>query len=323
VTRRGFWLFSAMGVLWGLPYLLIKVAVRDVSPATLVCGRTAIGALILVPIALSRGEMRPVLARWRPLVAYTVFELAIPWWLLTEAEKRLPSSLSGLLVAAVPLVGAVIAWRLALRGDANADRDRLGARGLGGLGLGLVGVGVLVGFDVSSADLGSVGLVGVVVVGYAIGPAILARCLGELPALGVVAWSLLLTTLGYAPFALTELPSRPPPAHALAAVAALGVLCTALAFVLFFALIGEVGPVRATVITYVNPAVAVILGVAFLHESFGTATALGFVLVLGGSYLSTSSARPGRRRLPAAVAGQGEVLGAGSAGDGDRRDRRP
>ena len=158
MSRRGTILFAAMCVIWGLPYLLIKVAVRDLTPATLVFFRTAIGATILVPIALARGELRPVLTRWRPLVAYTVVELAIPWVLLSTAEKKLPSSLSGLLVAAVPLVGALMAWSI-------HDREALGRRGVLGLFVGLAGVAALVGFDVTGANAGSVALVAFVVLG--------------------------------------------------------------------------------------------------------------------------------------------------------------
>jgi len=270
VSRRGTMLFAAMCVIWGLPYLLIKVAVRELTPATLVFFRTAIGASILVPIALARGELRPVLARWRPLLAYTVVELAIPWVLLSTAEERLPSSLSGLLVAAVPLVGALIAWSIHLR-------EPLGRQGVLGLFVGLAGVATLVGFDVSGGNAGSIALVAVVV-------------------LGVIAWSLVLCAAVYTPIALTRLPSHTPSAHVIEAVLVLGVVCTALAFVLFFHLIGEIGPVRATVITYVNPAVAVVLGVVFLHESFGPGTAVGFGLILTGSVMAT---RVGRTRLAA------------------------
>ena len=280
-----------MGVIWGIPYFLIKVAVQDFSPATLVFARTGIAALVLVPLAARRGELTPVLARWRPLLVYSAVEIAGPWVLLSSAERRLPSSLSGLLVAAVPLVGAAVAWSL-------GGHDPLGRRGVTGLVVGLVGVGVLVGFNVSGAQLGAVVMVAGVVVGYAAGPIILARRLADLPVLGVVAASLGISAVAYAPFALTELPPASTPAHVLVAVAVLGVICTALAFVLFFKLIGEVGPVRAVVITYVNPAVAVLLGVAFLHESFGVATAAGFVLILAGSVLATRS----RRCSPAGAA---------------------
>jgi drug/metabolite transporter (DMT)-like permease len=273
-----------MGVLWGIPYLLIKVAVEDFSPAALVFCRTGIGAVLLVPIALARHQLWPVFARWRALLAFTVAELAIPWVLLSEAEEKLPSSVSGLLVAAVPLVGALLIWIVGRRGH----DDALGARGLLGLVVGFVGVAVLVGFDLSGADGPSAALVGVVVIGYALGPLIQHRALSDLPALGVVAASLSICAIIYAPFAFSELPAAVPPARVVASVVVLGVVCTAAAFIVFFALIAEAGPVRATVVTYVNPAVALVLGVAFLHEHFGVATAAGFVLILGGSVLSAT-----------------------------------
>jgi drug/metabolite transporter (DMT)-like permease len=289
VTRRGWVLFAAMCVIWGIPYLLIKVAVRDLTPATLVFARTATGALVLVPLAAARGQLRPLLAVWRTVVVYTVVEIGIPWVLLASAERRLSSSLTGLLVAAVPLAGTVLA-RL------TGSRDRVDARAVLGLLLGIAGVAALVGLDVGRADLGAVAGVGLVVVGYATGPLLISRSLADVPAMGVVAASLGLCAIGYAPFALAQRPASLPNGRVLAAVGVLGVVCTAVAFVAFFHLITEVGPVRATVITYINPAVAVALGVAFLGESFSNGTALGFVLVLAGSFLATR-----RQQTPAAV----------------------
>lgn len=281
-----------MGIIWGIPYLLIKVAVRDFTPASLVMARTGLGALLLFPIALRRGDVTVVARRWRPLVAYTIVELAIPWGLLSQAEKRLPSSLSGLLVAAVPLVGAVIAL-------GSATRDRLSRLQVAGLAVGLAGVVVLAGLDLSGAAAASIAEVGVVVVGYAAGPAILARHLSDLPALGVVAASLLLCAVLYAPAGVARLPGHLPGWRVIASVAVLGVVCTAAAFLLFFALIREIGPVRATVITYVNPVVAVTLGVGFLGERAGWSTLLGAALILAGSVLAT-----GRYRRGAALAGK-------------------
>ena len=287
MSRRGVLLFVALGIIWGIPYLLIKVAVRQVDPVALVFFRTSIGAVLLVPVAAARREMAVVLRRWPPLVLYTLVEVAVPWVLLSRAEQTLSSSLTGLLVAAVPIVGVVVApW--------TGNHDRIGLRAAIGLVIGLVGVAVLLGFDVSASDTGAVAVIGVVVLGYALGPAIVARSLRDVPSLGVVALSLLACALGYAPFALTRLPTHVA-VHVVLAVVVLGVVCTAVAFVVFFALIAEVGPVRATVITYVNPAVAVALGVAFLHEAFSIATAAGFVLILAGSALAAR-----RRRAPLA-----------------------
>ncbi|MHB8718965.1 MAG: DMT family transporter [Candidatus Dormibacteria bacterium] len=280
MSRRAWLLFTAMGVIWGIPYLLIKISVGVLSPPTLVFCRTAIGGLLLLPLALAHGDIRPVLRRWRWMLVYTVVELAVPWLLLSEAETQLSSSLSGLLVAAVPLVGAAIAT--VLRSD-----DRLDSRRGLGLVVGFAGVGALVGLDLSHTSLVAFLEVGVVVVGYALGPVIISRRLDGVPATGVAATSLALTALIYAPPGLTHLPATWPPLGVVLSVLALGAVCTALAFVLFFALIAAVGPIRATVITYVNPAVALILGVVVLGERLTLGAGAGFVLVLTGMILAT------------------------------------
>jgi drug/metabolite transporter (DMT)-like permease len=286
MSRRGWLLFLAMGVIWGVPYLMIKVAVGSITPASLVFLRTAVGGLLLLPLAASRGQLRPLLARWRPLLAYTAVELALPWFLLSNAERRLSSSLTGLLIAAVPLVGALLGW---LTGG-----ERLGLRRILGLAVGIAGVAALVGLDLTGGDTWAVVQIGLVAIGYALGPFILARYLTDAPRMGVVAASLILTAIVYLVPAAVQLPHRMPPVNVIVAVLVLAVLCTSVAFVLFFALIDEVGPVRATVITYVNPAVAVALGVALLHEKFTVGIAVGFLLVLAGSVLATRRS-PARR----------------------------
>ena len=283
MTRRGWLLFAAMAVIWGIPYLLIKIAVGELTPVMLVFLRTAVGAALLLPIAAARGGLRPLLPYWRWVLAYTIVEVSLPWFLLADAERRLSSSLTGLLVAAVPLIGAVVTWLT--RGD-----ERLDIRRVGGLVVGLAGVGALVGLDVSFRDLGAVGEVALVALGYATGPIIVARRLPGVPSIGVVATSLVVTALAYAPLASRQLPSTVPSPRVLLAVAVLAVVCTALAFLLFFALIGEVGPVRATVITYFNPAVALLLGVTLLREPFTLGAVIGFSLILVGSLLATRRA---------------------------------
>lgn len=279
MSRRGALLFAAMCLIWGIPYLLIKVAVDDMSPSVLVLGRTAIAALLLVPIAAFRGELRPLLPHWAPLVVFAAIEIAIPWVLLGAAETKVSSSLTGLLIAAVPLVAALIA--------VGTGAERLGLGSMIGLGLGIVGVAAIVGVNLEGAHVVPLVQIGLVAVCYAVGPAILQRWLGGLPALGVIAASLSLTALAYVPIAAFSLPDETPSAAALGSVLALAVVCTAIAFLLFFALIGEIGPVRATVITYVNPAVAAVLGVAILDEQFTVGMGVGFVLVLAGSVLAT------------------------------------
>ena len=294
MSKRGWVLFAAMSLIWGIPYLLIKVADEELTPATVVFLRTGVAALLLVPIAARRNLLRPLLAKWQWLVIYTVVEIAGPWLLLTHAETRLSSSLSGLLIAAVPLIGAIVLAGLGSSGQHdNRHDDRLDAKRLLGLLVGLGGVGVLVGVDVSGSDAWAVVEIAVTAVGYAVGPIIIARRLTDLPTLGVVAASLGLTALGYAPVALTQLPSHVSGRVAWS-IAGLALVCTALAFIVFFALIAEVGPARATVITYVNPAVALVLGVLLLNEDFTVGIAIGFPLILLGCFFATARNRPPR-----------------------------
>jgi drug/metabolite transporter (DMT)-like permease len=288
LSRRGALLFAAMCVIWGIPYLMIRVAVRELAPDTLVFLRTGLAALLLVPLAVRRDELRPLLARWRPLLAYTAIEVALPWVLLARAETKLTSSLTGLLIAAVPLVGALI---LSLSGE----RDRLGGRRWIGLLVGLVGVAAIVGLNLGHVNVVALVEIALVAVCYAVGPIILSRHLSGSPPLGVVAASLALTAIVYAPFAAVHWPSRMPPAHVVESVVGLAAGCSAAAFLLFFALIAEVGPLRATVITYVNPAVAAVLGVVLLSERLTAGMLIGFALVLLGCVLATG-------RSPEAVA---------------------
>ena len=281
MTRRGWTLFAVMCVLWGMPYLLIKVAVEELAPAQLVLLRTGLAAAVLLPYAAWRGQLRPVLAHWRPLLVFTALELAVPWLLLASAEQELSSSLTGLLVAAVPLVAA-FAGRLS--GGERLDRTRLA-----GLGLGVAGVAALVGLDVHADDALSVVEVGVVVVCYAVAPLVASRWLSDLPAAGVTALALVATAVLYAPFGLPGL--AVPTGRVVLAVVVLAVACTVVALLAFFALIAEAGPHRALVITFVNPAVALALGIALLDEPLTLGALVGLPLVVGGCVLATRATR--------------------------------
>jgi drug/metabolite transporter (DMT)-like permease len=280
VTRRSLLLFVAMSVIWGIPYLFIRIAVSDLSPVVLVFARTAIGALILLPVVVARGELRCLFKSWIPLLALAAVEIGVPWLMLANAEQRITSSLAGLLISAVPLVGVVIATSL-------GNREHLGFASIGGLLLGVVGVAAIVGFDLRASDWLALAEVGVVVVGYAVGPVIISRYLTGLPSMGVIAVSLAACAIVYAPVAAVQWPKVVPPLDTIVSVGVLAVVCTALAFVLFVALIAAIGPVRATVITYINPAVAALLGVTVLRESFTFGMGVGFVLVIAGSVLAT------------------------------------
>lgn len=279
MSRRGWALFAAMCLIWGIPYLLIRVAVRDLSPADVVFFRTAAATLLLLPIAVRRGDLVAVFRRWRPLLLFTAIEVTAPWWLLSTAEQHMSSALTGLLIAAVPLFGVVLSRLL---GSAEVfDRVRLT-----GLALGLAGVVSLVGLQLGHVNGLAVAAVLVTAVGYAAGPLVLARRLADLPAVGVTTASLALTTVVWAAPAAVSLPSHVS-GDVVASMVGLAVVCTAAAFVIFFALIAEVGPTRATVITYVNPAVAILLGVVVLGEHFTLGMAIGFPLVIAGSILAT------------------------------------
>ena len=286
MTPRGRLLFAAMSLIWGVPYLFIKVAVEDFSPAAVVFGRTALAALLLVPLAAGRGMLRPLLAHWPWLVVFAGVEVAGPFFLLTFAEQRISSSLTGLLVAAVPLLGLVFGRLVGLA-------DPIDARRLAGLLVGVVGVGVLVGVDLHADSWVAVVAVMFAAAGYAIGPIVADQRLAGLPSLGVSAVAMGVTALAYLPFAVLDRPADLGAALADSwwAIAVLGIVCSALAFLVFFALMAEVGPTRATVITYVNPAVALLLGVLVLGEPLTLGLLVGFPLVLLGSALAT-------RRVP-------------------------
>jgi drug/metabolite transporter (DMT)-like permease len=283
MTRRGWLLFLAMCLIWGLPYLFIRIAVEHVSPGALVFVRTGLGALVLLPIALMRGQVRPVLAHWQPLVLFAVIEIMIPWMLLSHAEQEITSSLAGLLVAAVPLFGA-LAFLL------TASAEKFSRFQLSGLFLGFAGVASLVGLDLGHLSvLPIVEMIGVAIC-YAAGPIILTRWLSDLSGLGVMSCSLALTAVVFTPIGVAQWPAEVP-AEAWLSIGVLALVCTALAFLLFVKLIAEAGPTRATVITYVNPAVAVTLGVLLLDEPITTGMMVGFPMILVGCVIAAGGSK--------------------------------
>jgi drug/metabolite transporter (DMT)-like permease len=292
VTQRGLILFAGLGIAWGIPYLFIKIAVGELEPAMVVFARSALAAILLLPLALFRREVVAVVRRWKPMLAYTLVEIVVPWYFLSSAEQKLPSSTAGLLLAAVPLAGVAVAFFM-------GRPERLTRINWLGILFGMLGVAALVGLDVGGSDLPSVLEVGVVVIGYALGPAILSRWMPELPGVGVVAVSLAAAALIYIPVVLLarSWPTAWPSAEVIWSIVVLAVICSALAFLLMVWLIAEIGPVKSTTITYVNPAVAIIAGVVVLGERVTIWTVIGFVLVLSGSWLVTR----GKRRVETPV----------------------
>jgi drug/metabolite transporter (DMT)-like permease len=287
MTRRAWLLFGAVSLLWGVPYLFIKVAVDEVPPVTVVFVRVALAASLLLPLAARRGALRGLASRLPALVLLALLEITVPFVLISMGEQRISSSLTGLLIAALPLFVALLALRF--------DRtERVSGLRLLGLLLGIGGVALLLGLDVGGDAEQLVGAVLVLLATlcYAASTLVVKWAFSEVAMLGVVAVATAVATVLLALPAVALTPARLPGVHVVLALFALGVLCTAAALVLYFALIVEAGPSRAAVITYLNPAVAVTLGVAVLGEPLTPAIVLGFLLIIAGSLLATQSAAP-------------------------------
>ena len=311
MSRRGWAMFAAMGVIWGMPYLLIKIAVGGVSVPVLVLARVTIGTALLLPVALRRKQFDALRGAWGWLAVFAIVEVILPWFALAEAERGISSSLTGLLIAAVPIIVAVLS--LFVRGG-----DRLSAIRWTGLLIGLAGVALLAGPNLvgRGATVGSarsVAEVLFVALCYASGPLIMKAKLGHVPPIAMTAASLALATVVYAPLAALSWPAAMPSAKVLAAIAGLALVCTAAAFLIFFSLIGEVGPARASVITYINPAIAVALGVSVLGERVTPVMLAAFVTILVGSVLATRPSRPAQTAAPAtAKVAAGSSVAAGA-----------
>lgn len=293
MSRRGWVLFALMGVLWGIPYLMIKVAVEGVSVPVLVFARTAVGAAILLPLALRGGRIAELRKHWKPLLAFAAIEIIVPWWLLADAERHITSSLTGLLIAASPIVGVLVARM-------TGGGERLGPVRWIGLGVGLAGVVVLAAPGLAGGQPLAIVEVLLVAVCYATAPQIAARKLADVPALPMTAVCLGFAALVYAVPAGLTWPTALPSTQVLAALGGLAIFCTALAFIVFFALIREVGTSRALVFTYLNPAVAVTAGVLLLSEPLTPTIVVSFVLILAGSVFATAAkSRKGETVVPA------------------------
>jgi drug/metabolite transporter (DMT)-like permease len=286
-------MFAAVSLLWGVPYLFIKVAVAELPPVTVVFVRVAMAALLLWPVAVRRGALRGLRRRLPQVLLLSLTEIVVPFLLISMGEQYVTSSLTGLLIASLPLFVAL----LALRFDAA---ERVSGLRLLGLVLGIGGVAALLGIDVrgDSAQLLGAAMVLLATGSYAVSTLVIKRSFTDTSMLGVVAATTTIASLLLAPFTVALTPPRMPSLQVVLALVGLGVLCTATALMLYFALIVEAGPSRASVITYLNPAVAVALGVAVLHEPLTAAIIGGFVLIIVGSWLSTrpSAARTLRVR---------------------------
>ncbi len=289
MSREAWALFAGMSIVWGVPYLFIKVAVSELDPAAVAGSRTLLAALVLLPLAARRGAIRPTLRLWPWVVAFALLEMAGPWLLLGHAETRVSSGFAGLMIAAVPIIGVLVAR---LRGEPGAFAPVR----LLGLGVGVLGVAGLVGLDSLAGQVDALSVLQLlaVAVGYAVAPVIANTRLAGVPSLGVIALSVALVAILFLPWTIAGYATGRPSGAVIGSVLALGLVCTALAFVWFFRLISLAGPVRATVITFLNPAVAVGLGLVVLGEPLTRGMALGFPLVLLGAFLATRAPAAGR-----------------------------
>jgi drug/metabolite transporter (DMT)-like permease len=290
MTRRAWWAFAVMSVTWGASYLLIKIGIEGGMPAADVAWlRVALAAVILIVLARRAGVLATLHGRWPWVIGYAVAEISIPFPLIALGEVHIASSLAAIIIASVPLIVTV----LSLRFDPSERPTPMRALGLA---VGFVGVIALVGIDVAGSSAEVLGALAVLVgaVGYAIGPMLVKLGMDGIDSRAAMGASLVIATVILAPFAAVDLPRRTPTVGAWAAVATLGVFCTAMAFVVYTVLVREAGTGRATIITYVNPLVAVVLGVTLLGERPGPGALAGLVMILAGSWLSTGGRLPPR-----------------------------
>ncbi len=272
------------GVFWGLPYFFIALAIESFSTPSVVFARTLLGALVLIPYAALTGGLKPALKAWPYVLVFAVVEMVGPWFLITEAQKGIPSGLAGLLVATVPFfVVAILAIFL-------KDRKALRLRPLSGMVIGFAGVAALVGIDSFSGVIEPLFVLMVIgaALGYAVAPIVANIKLSDVPSAGVIGLSMAIVASLYAPFSLPNLGTEfaSATASSLWALVVLGLVCSAAAFVIFFRLIKEVGPAKASLITYLNTAVALTLGTIFLNEPVTTGLLIGLPMIAIGLDLS-------------------------------------
>ena len=292
MSRRAWIELGIVAALWGASYMFIKIGLRDLSPEVVVFLRTALAALILVPLALHRDALRGLRDRVPQIVLIAAVQAAGPFLLIAIGEQSISSSLAGILVSCAPIFTAILAlW---------VDHDeRLGKVGILGIAIGIVGVGLIVGLDTEgSALLGALAVI-LASLGYAIGGFWIKRSMKGVQAIGLVTAIMTVSAVLTLPLALISAPASMPDAGPLLAIAALGFGGTGIAFVIFYGLIAQVGPSRASIVAYVAPGFTVAYGALLLDERITAATIAGLVLIVGGSWMAAEGRLPARRRVPA------------------------
>jgi drug/metabolite transporter (DMT)-like permease len=282
MSRKNWGLFLLIGLLWGIPYLLMKVAVKEISPVAIVFSRVFIGSVILIPMAIHRKSLRAAFANFRYVIPYAIAEMIGPWILITTAEKKLSSGLAGLLVATVPI------WST-LQASFHGDKSVWHKKRLFGLILGFIGVVLVVGIESFSGKQSPIAIAMIIVaaMGYSWATFLVNRKMPTVDGIAVNGIAMAFTAILYAPLALTHLPTHMPSPTVTSSIILLGLFPTALAFILFFELMPVIGPTRASLVTYLNTAFAVVLGVILLGEPLTLGIVTGLPLVLVGSYFAS------------------------------------
>ena len=285
MSRRNLILFILAGFLWGIPYLFIKVAVDPqdgFSPAIVVFGRVFIGALVLIPIAIYDKSFFSALKNWRYIAVYALFEMVGPWILIGTAEQKISSGLAGLLVSSVPIFSTLIASRY-------GDKSVWQPKRLFGIAIGFLGVFLLVGIEsiTGSSDPLSILMVIAASIGYAFAVIYITRKMPDGSGIAINGIAMAMTAVFYSPALFLLWPDHSVSSQAIYSLVALGVFSTGIAFAVFFTVMAEIGPTRASLVTYMNTAFAVVLGVIILNEPLTVGIIVGLPLVLVGSYLAS------------------------------------
>lgn len=286
MTRKSWIQFGIVGVLWGIPYLLMKVAVADIPPALIVAGRTLIGAAILIPIAIHKRTFMDAVRGIKYVLPYAILEMIGPWILISSAEKEISSGLAGLLVATVPIFATIFT---SMRGDHSVWQPKR----IIGLVVGFIGIIALVGIEsiTGSSNPKAIAMIILASILYAYAVLMVTSNLPGVDGVAINGLAMSITALFYMPIAIAVWPSNPVSLNAIASLIVLGVFSTAIAFMLFFIVIAEIGPARGSLTTYVNTAVAVVLGIIILNEPITLGIIVGLPLVLLGSYLASRKSK--------------------------------
>ncbi|MEY4457494.1 MAG: hypothetical protein RIS25_87 [Actinomycetota bacterium] len=297
MTQRGLFYFLATGIVWGIPYFFIAIANEAFSTASIVWLRVVMGAVILIPIAIKRGVLVQAFRQWKWVLVFAVLEMVFPWWFITEAEHSISTSFVGLMMTTIPFISAFI---MGVLGEKAAWHPLT----ILGLVIGFTGVVSLIGLDALSGhiELLPVLMLAGAAIGYAVAPVIASRKMADTSTLAVIALAMVFVAVIYTPVAVPTLIadiSAGVEVHQWVAVIILGVVCSALAFVLYFELFKIIGPRRSSLITYVNLLVATTLGVWLLNEPITQGIIVGFPMVVAGSYLAGKQHKPLKRHRSA------------------------